>query len=68
MSSPMRIFDPAFRYVPSWAADIRKTFKRASRRATAREAGSHTVVPLSTRGSGVHQVETQAGCAARRES
>ena len=31
MKPPTRIFDPAFRYVPSWATDIHKTFKRASR-------------------------------------
>jgi hypothetical protein len=68
MKSPMRIFDPAFRYVPSWATDIRKTFKRASRHATARKGGSQTAVPLSTHGSSVHQVEIQAGCAARLES
>jgi hypothetical protein len=68
MKSPMRIFDPAFRYVPSWATDIRKTFERASRHPTAREAGSQTVVPLSTHGSSVHQVEIQAGCAAKLES
>ena len=68
MRSPMRIFDPAFRYVPSWATDMHKTFKRASRHATARKGGSQTVVPLSTHGSSVHQVEIQAGCAARLES
>ena len=68
MKSPMHIFDPAFRYVPSWATDIRKTFKRASRHATARKAGSRTVVRLGTHGSSVHQVEIQAGRAARLES
>ena len=68
MKPPLRIFDPAFRYVPSWATDIRKTFKRASRHATARKGGSQTVVPLGTPRSGVHQVEIQAGCAARLES
>ena len=68
MKSPMHIFDPAFRYVPSWATDIRKTFKRASRHARARKGGSQTVGPLSTRGSSVHQVEIQAGCAARLKS
>ena len=68
MRSPMHIFDPAFRYVPSWATDIRKTLKRASRHARARAAGSQTVVPLSTRGSSVHQVEIQAGRAAKLKS
>jgi hypothetical protein len=68
MRSPVRIFDPAFRYVPSWATDIRKTFERASRHASAREAGSQTVVPPRTHGSSVHQVEIQAGCVARLES
>ena len=60
MKPPMRIFDPAFRYVPSWATDIRKTFKRASRHATAREARPQTVVRPSTHGSSVHQLEIQA--------
>ena len=68
MRSPMRIFDPAFRYVPSWATDIRKTFKRASRHARARKGGSQTVEPLSIHRSSVHQIEIQAGCAARLES
>ena len=68
MRSPMHIFDPAFRYVPSWATDIRKTFKRASRHATAPAAGSQTVVPFSNRGSSVHQVAIQAGRAAKLKS
>ncbi len=65
MRSPIGIFDPAFRYVPNWATDIRKTLKRASRHATARTGGSQTLVPPSTLGSSVHQVEIQEGCAAR---
>ena len=68
MKSLIHIFDPAFRYVPSWATDIRKTFKRASRHATARKGGSQTVVPLSTRRSSVHQLDIQPGYAARLES
>ena len=68
MNIPMHIFDPAFRYVPSFATDIRKTFKRASRHAKARKGGSRTVAPLSTHGSSVHQVEIQAGRAARLEN
>ena len=68
MRSPMHIFDPAFRYVPSWATDIRKTFTRASRHATGRKGGSQTVVPFSTHGSSVHQVEIQAGRAAKLKS
>ena len=68
MRSTMRIFDPAFRYVPSWGSDIRKTFKRASWHATARKGGSQTLVPLSTHGSSVHQVEIQAGRAAKLKS
>ena len=50
MKSPMRLLDPAFRYVPSWATDIRKTFKRASRHETARKGGSRTVVPPAPTG------------------
>ena len=69
MKSPMHIFDPAFRYIPSWATDIRKTFKRAARHATARAPGSQTVVPRRARGSGVHGVaEVQPGCAVKLES
>ena len=68
MKSLIHIFDPAFRYVPSWATDIRKTFERVSRQATAREAGSPTVVPLTTRGSSDRQVGIQARCAAELES
>jgi hypothetical protein len=63
----MHILDPAFRYIPSWATDIRKTFKRVSRHATARAAGSQTLVPL-TPGSSMHQIEIQAGRAATRKS
>lgn len=69
MRSPVRIFDPAFRYVPSWATDIRKTIKRASRHARARKGGSQTVVPLSAQGSSAHQMaDVQPGCVVKLES
>jgi hypothetical protein len=46
------IFDPAFRYLPSYATDIRKTFKRVSRQVAQRTTSSparETVVPLKKR-------------------
>ena len=69
MRSPVRIFDPAFRYVPSWATDIRETFKRASEHVTARKGGSQTVAPRRAHGSGVHRMaEIQPECAGKLES
>jgi phage-related protein len=63
MKSPTRIFDPAFRYVPSFATDIRKTFKRALRSGRARRSAPQTVRPLRTEGPGVHQVQTEFAAA-----
>jgi hypothetical protein len=41
------IFDPAFRYVPSHATDIRKTFERLRREQEAiAPRPAHTVVPM----------------------
>lgn len=43
-----RITDPAFRYVPACATDIRKTFKRLKReqRRKATQAQATAVVPM----------------------
>jgi len=49
MKPAKRIFDPTFHYWPSYATDIRKTFKRAMRVSRRRPAGaqvSQSVVPL----------------------
>ena len=42
------ILDPSFRYVPSHATDVRKTFERILReRQAAQPPEVHTVVPLN---------------------
>lgn len=42
------ILDPSFRYVPSHATDVRKTFERVLReRPTAQPQTLRTVVPLN---------------------
>ena len=42
------ILDPSFRYVPSHATDVRKTFERILRERQAAQAPAvHTVVPLN---------------------
>jgi hypothetical protein len=52
MKPAKRILDPAFQYRPSYATDIRKTFKRAMRASPRQPAGgqiSQSVVPLKKR-------------------
>jgi hypothetical protein len=41
------ILDPSFRYVPSHATDVRKTFERILRERQAAQAPARTVVPLN---------------------
>jgi hypothetical protein len=42
------ILDPSFRYVPSHATDVRKTFERIQReRQAAQQAPARSVVPLN---------------------
>jgi len=53
MKPARHILDPAFHYRPSYATDIRKTFRRALRapaRPPATTAASPTVVPLKKTG------------------
>jgi len=41
------ILDPSFRYVPSHATDVRKTFERIRREREARLAPASGVVPIN---------------------
>jgi hypothetical protein len=41
------ILDPSFRYVPSHATDVRKTFERIRREREAAQSASRTVVPMN---------------------
>ena len=42
------ILDPSFRYVPSHATDVRKTFERIQReRQAAQQSAARSVVPLN---------------------
>jgi hypothetical protein len=53
MKPPQPILDPAFRHLPSYATDIRKTFKRLRRRLPQHRlspAACETVAALKKRG------------------